>query len=126
MKLIIFLTTLIFSSLCFASTGKLVAEGYYLDNVNQTVSPAVALQVAQPSLLPKVDLVGSLGVGYEALPADAFGNVPNQYYVEALLDASYAVAKGWAVGVGGGLVSNSAIYHQFDDYLHASVSYNLW
>jgi hypothetical protein len=127
MKLILFLTALFISSACFATTGKLIAEGYYLDNINQSVSPALALQVAQPSVLSShIDLVGSLGLGYEGLPADQFGNTPNPYYVEGLLDASYAFSKGWALDVGGGLVSNSAIYHQFDDYLHASVSYNLW
>lgn len=123
MKMLIALVFLCFSSLAFGS-GELVVGGYYLDDVDQSVSPK--LGVAAHSGLLGGKWVDSLyaGVGY-LNPANTLGISP--WYEEFQADVSYSgLANGLSVSAGAGLIGNRAAYSSLSDHVHISVAYKLW
>jgi hypothetical protein len=107
------------------STGTLVGEGTYLDDFPGTpVAPDLELVMGQGfSGLKDWALVESVGVG--ALPTNAIGQSGNWLRVGG--DIAYGgLAKDLKLSVGGAVESNQALFRQYGDYVHASLSYKLW
>lgn len=123
MKLILALVLLFCSSLCFGS-GELVVGGYYLDDVDQSVSPKLGVAAHSDKLGDKWSDSLYAGVGY-LNPANAVGVSP--WYEELKADLYYCgLADGLRVGVGAGLIGNRQVYGSLDDHVHVTVAYKLW
>lgn len=126
MKFILFiLVFFIFSGFSYAqNSGELVAGGYYLDDLNQTISPSLGIQTHHS--FKSISNEFYFGGGYIAQPYDLSGNQEDGWYTELKYDLYYAAAPQLKVGAGIGWISNRSAFQQFDDHVHLTLAYKLW